>query len=100
MRRKVKVHVFGTSRDPKTGLNSLALRKYFSLVKYLESGDVIDKVDLHFIDTNTADMNNYPAAQNALKQGRPTPIVEIDGVVKYFGDIPYETIYQYIKKTS
>jgi hypothetical protein len=100
MRRKVKVDVFGKSRDPRTGQNSLPLKKYFSLVKYLENSDMIDKVDLHFTDPTEVSMASYPAVQKALQQGKPEPIVVIDGVVKYFGNIPYEAVYQDVKKLS
>lgn len=100
MNGKVKVEVFGIARDPRTGKNSLPLRKYFSLVKYLESSDVMDKTDLQFIDTTEVSMAKYPEVQRALSLGRPTPIVAINGVVKYFGDIPYERVYQDIKRLA
>ncbi|KPU43844.1 hypothetical protein OXPF_25890 [Oxobacter pfennigii] len=98
MNGTVKIDVFGVARDPQTKLNSLALKKYFSLVNYLEGSDVINNVDLHFIDTTETDMNNYPAVKNAIQQGRPLPITAVDGVVEYYGDIPYETIYQHVKR--
>lgn len=100
MNGKVKVDVFGISRDPSTGKNSLDIRKYFSLVKFLESSDVISKVDMHFIDTSETAMAKYPAVQKALQSRKPTPIVAINGTVKYFGNIPYESVYQDIKRIT
>lgn len=97
MNGKVKVDVFGISRDPATGKNSLPLKKYFSLVDYFESSGIGDKVDLHFIDTAHASLAGYPAVQKALDSGKPEPIVAVNGVVKYYGIIPYESVYQDIK---
>lgn len=98
MNSKVKIEVFGIARDPKTGQNSLSLEKYFSLVRYLEASDVVSKVDLHFIDITKTAMINYPAVQRKLQEGHPIPIVVIDGVVKYYSIIPYEKVYQDIKR--
>lgn len=99
MKSRVKVEVFGAARNPRTGLNSVALQKYFSLVDYLQGSDVKDNVDLNFIDTAVTNIDNYPAVKNALQQGQPTPITVINGVVKYFGNIPYEAVYQDVKRT-
>jgi hypothetical protein len=98
MRDKVNVDVFGIARDPKTGKNSIQLNMYFSLLRYLESSDAGSKVDLRFIDITKTAMENFPAAQSMLKNGKPLPMVAINGVVKYFGSIPYENVYQDVKK--
>lgn len=99
MKSRVKVEVFGVARNPQTGLNSLALQKYFSLVNYLQSSDAKDSVDLNFIDPTVTNIDNYPTVKNALQQGRPTPIIVVNGVAKYFGNIPYEAVYQDVKRT-
>ena len=98
MNSKVKVEVFGIARDPQTSQNSLPLEKYFSLVRYLEGSDIAGKVDLHFIDITKTAMTNYPAVQRKLQEGRQIPIVVIDEVVKYYSIIPYEKVYQDIKR--
>jgi len=99
MNGKVKVDVFGIARDPKTGGNSTYLRMYFSLIRYLQSSDIGDKVDLHFIDINEPAMANYPTAKSMLQKGSPMPLLSINGDIKYSGSIPYETVYQDIKRT-
>lgn len=98
MREKVKIEVFGISRDPKTGGNAVPLKMYFSLVRYLNSSDMGNKVDLRFIDINEPAMANYPSVKSELQKGTPVPIVTINGSIKYSGSIPYESIYQDIKR--
>lgn len=99
MKGRAKVEVFGPLRDPRTGRNSLALNQYFSLVKYIESSDAKNQTDLQFMDITQVNLNNYPAVQRALAQGQHPPIVVIDGVIKYSGSIPYEAVYQDVKRT-
>jgi hypothetical protein len=98
MIRRVRVDVFGPARDPRTGGNSLPLKMYFSLNKYLQSSDVGGSVDLHFVDSTTPEINSYPAAKNMIQQGSPPPLVAINGAVKYTGSIPYEQVYQDAKR--
>lgn len=98
MNGKVKVQVFGKAIDPKTHQNSLQLKKYFSLVRYLEGSDIKNKAELSFIDPDEPAMADYPSVLGAIKAGKPTPIVTIDGALKYYGDIPYESVYQDIKR--
>jgi hypothetical protein len=98
MIRRVKVDVFGPAKDPRTGGNSLPLKMYFSLNRYLQSSDAANSVDLHFVDSTTPEINSYPAANSMLQQGNPAPLVAIDGAVKYTGSIPYEQVYQDVKR--
>lgn len=98
LKGKVKIDVFGILRDPVTGKNSLPLNKYFSLLKYLGSSDIVNRVELHYFDTKEVPMENYPEVQKTLQSGRPEPVVVIDGAVKYSGDIPYESVYQDAKR--
>lgn len=100
MNDKVKIDVFGISRDPKTGGNAVPLKMYFSLLKYLNSSDVADKVDLHFVDINEPAMANYPAVKSAIQRGTPVPVVSINNSIKYSGSIPYESVYQDVKRMT
>jgi hypothetical protein len=91
---RVRVNVFGPTKDPRTGGSSLPLKMYFSLNKYLQSSNIGNKVDLHFVDSTTSEINSYPAAKSMLQKGSPAPLVAINGAVKYTGSIPYEQVYQ------
>jgi hypothetical protein len=98
MNGNVKVDVFGPERDPKTDGNSLPLKMYFSLIRYLQSSDVNNKVDLNFVDTTKTEINSYPAAKSMIQKGAKAPLIAINGIIKYSGSIPYEQVYQDIKR--
>lgn len=66
---------------------------YKSLVKYIESSVIWDKVELCFIDVTKVRIEDYPEAFSILKKGYAIPLVSVGGRVIYSGGIPYEDIY-------
>jgi hypothetical protein len=73
------------------------IKMYSSLVKYLKSSDIGAAIELDFIDVTKDGIENYPAALNILRKGYAIPLIAINGVVSYYGGIPYEKVYNEVK---
>lgn len=71
---------------------------YRSLVKYLESSDIKDRVGLRFIDVTRDRIEDYPQALNLLKRKYAIPLVGINGIILWYGGIPYEMVYKEARK--
>jgi len=71
---------------------------YDSLIKYIESSNIKDKVQIKFIDVINDNIKDYPTALNLLRKGYALPLVIVNGVAKFYGSLPYEAIYIEIEK--
>lgn len=71
---------------------------YGSLIKYIGSSNIKDKVKIKFIDAIRDNIDDYPVALNLLKNKYALPLVMINGIPKFYGGLPYEEIYTEIEK--
>lgn len=74
------------------------IQMYNSIVKYMESSDIWNLVEIHFIDVTRDMIENYPYAFDLLKKGYAIPLVAVNGRVLFYGGIPYEMIYREVEK--
>jgi hypothetical protein len=74
------------------------MQMYNSLVKYLMSSDIGRSVEINFIDVTDGRIREYPYALSILLKGYAIPLVAIDGIVRYYGGINYEEIYNEVRK--
>lgn len=71
---------------------------YNELNNYLRSSKIKGKVKVKFIDVLYDNIDDYPTITDLLKRGYKLPLVIINGVPKFYGGIPNESVYSEINK--
>lgn len=68
------------------------------LLKSIEDSDIKDSTELEFVDLEKNSSYDYENIEGLLEQGFTTPIVVIDGVIRYYGGISFKLIYSDVKE--
>lgn len=71
---------------------------YKSLIRYVESSGKSDRVEFSFIDVLKERIEDYPQALDLIRGKYGLPYIAINGVIKFYGNIDYEQVYNEISK--
>ncbi len=68
------------------------------LSESIQDSDIKECAELEFIDLGKISAYEYENIEQLLEQGFTTPIVVIDGIVRYYGGISFRLIYNDVKE--
>jgi len=72
--------------------------QYQKLADFLAGSELKDQVHLTFIDVLTDELENHPAINQALEEELDLPITLINGLVRFFGGLSTQDVYEAIKE--
>jgi hypothetical protein len=113
MNEKIKVEIYGIKDQlPPTGCSSCAGCKsagdcappktmgemYDELVSFIDSSNVKEKVELHFIDIEKNGLENHEDVKNAIEVGNRIPFTAIGGALKFQGGVYPQMVVQEVLK--
>lgn len=102
---KVKITVFGIRDEAPAGTCSCggacgsggdkAMGEMFAeMVAYLRENGLGDRAEAQFVDVLEDDLSQYGTAQVMFRNGFSLPLVDINGVVRFYGGISNAMVYQ------
>ncbi len=113
MSEKIKIEMYGIKdQAPPSGCSScsgcksasdcdpsLTMGEMFDgLNDFIDSSDIKDNVELHFIDIEKEGLEAYENVKHALEVGNRPPIIAIGGELKFQGGVFFQLVYQEVQK--
>jgi len=109
MNNKIKIEIFGIKNQPANGgccncsgncgpLQTIG-EQYEELIEFLKAKNLIDKVDIKFIEINKENLIEYTEINKLLEEEYYLPLTLVNGSLKLYALISNELIYDEIKKS-
>lgn len=104
----IEIEVFGIRDEEPTGVCSCGCscgsssqktmgEMYEELKRFIVQSDLVEKVEVRFLDVLEDDLSGFDTAHMMFKSGYTLPLVAIEGKVCFNGSISNSKIYEKIR---